>query len=172
MLTELAGPWWDLRSPDDDGEYFCRVVAASEGIRFVPEARCYWRIGDQGSFSGAWKKSAVVQDATFQSMRRCIEHFRNLEDSAESRAACVKFLQDRLVYFYPENQEIINRMDELARELGASLLPPPLSWKCQMGRPCHPQFAAAKACSTVLASSTLLAGRSWDKFMYRLLSPK
>jgi hypothetical protein len=35
-LTELAGPWWEIRSPDDDGEYFCRVVHASEKIQFVP----------------------------------------------------------------------------------------------------------------------------------------
>ena len=164
-LTELAGPWWDLRSPDDDGEYFCRVVAASEGIRFVPEARCYWRVGNHGSFSGAWKKSAVVQDATFQSMRRCIEHFRKLEDSEQSRAACVKFLQDRLVYFYPVNKELVNRMHELVRELGGVLSPPPLAWKYKLiGNLLGPNAARRAQFSFPMLRS--LAGRKWDKFMY------
>ena len=31
-LSELAGPWWELRSPDDDGEYFCRVVCPSKAF--------------------------------------------------------------------------------------------------------------------------------------------
>ena len=30
-LTEAAGPWTDFGSPDDDGEYFCRVAINSTG---------------------------------------------------------------------------------------------------------------------------------------------
>ena len=52
-LADLAGPWWEIRSPDDDGEYFCRVVAASEGIHFVSEAKCFWRFSDYDSFRWA-----------------------------------------------------------------------------------------------------------------------
>ena len=38
-LTEAAGPW-DHRLPrDNDGEYFCRVIRASDGVHFVPGAR-------------------------------------------------------------------------------------------------------------------------------------
>src|SRR5436309_3308297 len=50
-LTELAG-LWDERlasSGDDDGEYICRLVAASDRVRYVPEAKCYYRIGNVGS---------------------------------------------------------------------------------------------------------------------------
>lgn len=28
---------------DDDGEYFFRVLLASEGVRFVPEGKVYYR---------------------------------------------------------------------------------------------------------------------------------
>ena len=42
-LSEAAGPW-DIRLlRNNDGEYFDRVVCASDGIRFVPEARSYLR---------------------------------------------------------------------------------------------------------------------------------
>src|SRR5208282_2205254 len=42
-LTEAAGPWDTRLLGDDDGEYFCRVLLASCGVRFVPEARVYYR---------------------------------------------------------------------------------------------------------------------------------
>jgi glycosyltransferase involved in cell wall biosynthesis len=128
-LTELAGPWWEIRSPDDDGEYFCRVVRASENIQFVPQAKCYWRVGNAGSFCWAWRKSRNASESTFKSMYRCIEHFRSLEDSDRSRAACVRFLQDRMIYFYPDRPNILDRMYALATELGGSLHAPRLRRK-------------------------------------------
>ena len=39
-LAEAAGSWDTRLLSDDDGEYFCRVLLASEGSRFVPEAEC------------------------------------------------------------------------------------------------------------------------------------
>src|SRR5439155_18713167 len=44
-LTEIAGPWDARLLGDDDGEYFSRVILASDGIRFVPEARVFYRRG-------------------------------------------------------------------------------------------------------------------------------
>ena len=148
-LTDLAGPWWEVRSPDDDGEYFCRVVAASEGIHFVPEAKSYWRVGNSGSFCWAWQRSSNAAEATFQSMCRCIEHFRLLEDTERSRAACVKFLQDRISYFYPESQGILDQMSDLAIELGGTLSPPPLSWKYRIIKTAL-GWPTAKRCKTLL----------------------
>lgn len=43
-LTEAAGPWDARLHFDDDGEYFCRVLLASEGTHFVPEARVFYRV--------------------------------------------------------------------------------------------------------------------------------
>jgi len=36
---------------DDDGEYFCRVLLASDGVRFVPGSRVYYREAGSGSLS-------------------------------------------------------------------------------------------------------------------------
>ena len=38
-LSDAAGLWTDFDSPDDDGEYFCRVAARSTGVKFVTDAR-------------------------------------------------------------------------------------------------------------------------------------
>ncbi len=42
-LTEAAGPWDTRLSLDDDGEYFSRVVLASDAIRFAPDAKVFYR---------------------------------------------------------------------------------------------------------------------------------
>src|ERR1044071_2805284 len=42
-LTEEVGPWDVRLSLDDDGEYFCRVICASNAIRFVPAAKVFYR---------------------------------------------------------------------------------------------------------------------------------
>ena len=48
-VAERAGPWDDsIRSPDDDGEYFARVVLASHGIRASKAGRYYYRKFVQG----------------------------------------------------------------------------------------------------------------------------
>lgn len=52
-LIEKGGLWNEFRSPDDDGEFFCRMVLASEGIKFVDEGWNYYRkFKDNRSLSG------------------------------------------------------------------------------------------------------------------------
>jgi glycosyltransferase involved in cell wall biosynthesis len=43
-LSEAAGTWDTRPLGDDDGEYFCRVLLASDGVRFVPESKILSRI--------------------------------------------------------------------------------------------------------------------------------
>src|ERR1700733_1542913 len=50
-LTEAAGPWETRVQSDDDGEYFCRVLLASEGSRFVPESKVFYRISPSNRLS-------------------------------------------------------------------------------------------------------------------------
>ena len=47
-LAEAAGPWDTRLHLDQDGEYFCRVLLASEGTRFVPGTGIYYRATPQG----------------------------------------------------------------------------------------------------------------------------
>jgi glycosyltransferase involved in cell wall biosynthesis len=56
-VIEKAGPWNEFRCPDDDGEFFCRVVLASEGVKFIDKGINYYRkYKTAGSLSG--QKSA------------------------------------------------------------------------------------------------------------------
>ncbi len=121
-LADAAGPWNEDLSLDDDGEYMCRVVAASERVRFVPDAECYYRIGNSGSLSSQRSDRAVRSG--FLSMRLCIERLRSLEDSERTRHACVRLLQDNLPHFYPDKADLVDACRRLARDLGGDLTPP------------------------------------------------
>ena len=164
-LTELAGPWWELRSKDDDGEYFCRVVAASQGIYFVPESRCYWRIGNMGSISNSWRRSPAGVQALLNSITRCIEHYQKVEDNERSRAACVAFLQNRLIYFYPDSPHIVQEIRLLAEELGGAISLPALRWKYRYIKAAF-GWSAAKRCMLAGGDVKLSVERRWDKLMY------
>src|SRR5437762_4793070 len=42
-LAKTAGPWDTRLQYDQDGEYFCRVLLASAGTRFVPDSGIFYR---------------------------------------------------------------------------------------------------------------------------------
>lgn len=127
-LTEAAGPWDTRLLGDDDGEYFCRVLLASDGVRFVPGSKVYYRQAGSGSLSyiGA---SDRKRDAQWISMELHIGYLRSLDDGERARAACVKYLQNWVVFFYPERLDIFEKAKESAEELGGQIGVPHLSWK-------------------------------------------
>jgi glycosyltransferase involved in cell wall biosynthesis len=127
-LTEAAGPW-DIRLlGDDDGEYFCRVLLASNGVRFVHGANVYYRAFrfDSLSFIGRFPRKI---EAHWISMQLHIKYLRSLGDDARARAACLQYLRDALIYFYPERSNILAEANALATELGGTLGTPFLSWR-------------------------------------------
>ena len=126
-LTDMVGPWLELRNPNDDGEYFCRIVAKCEKIIFIPQAKSFFRIGNFKSMSHDRSKEAL--EALFKSHVECINHFRSIEDSERTRTACLKYLQCGLIEFYPEQTDILEKIENLANELGGTLVRPELDWK-------------------------------------------
>lgn len=127
-LTEAAGPW-DIRLlGDDDGEYFCRVLLASEGVRFVPDAQIFYRSFrfDSLSYIGRFPKKI---EAHWISMQLHIKYLLSMENSPRTRSACVQYLRDSMIYFYPESVQILEQANRIAMELGEKLGAPNLSWK-------------------------------------------
>ena len=127
-LTQAAGPWDARLFRDNDGEYFCRVILASDGVRFVPEAKSYYRSAGFTSITyiaGSNKKL----ESLFISMKLHIEYLRSLEDSERTRAACVHYIGVWLPEFYPYRPDIAEQLKKLAAELGGKAEDPRLSWK-------------------------------------------
>jgi glycosyltransferase involved in cell wall biosynthesis len=167
-LTEAAGPWDTSLLVDDDGEYFCRVLLSSDGIRFVSAARVYYRASGTSSLSYIGHSDRKLE-SQWRSMNLHIAYLRSLEDSPQVRAACVKYLQNWLMYFYPERMDIIREARETASKLGGELTTPLLSWKylwiqAALGR------RLAKRAQFVLQGVRWSVLRSWDKALFLIQS--
>lgn len=128
-LSELTGPWDEKLSWNQDGEYICRIVSGSEKVKFVPEAKCYYRIGNIGGISSSINHSEKRLQSQFLSIAAQIRHLLNLEDSERTKSACIKHLQENYIYFYPDNIELMKRVNDLAKDIGGLLTPPVLKYK-------------------------------------------
>ncbi|MBI4684762.1 MAG: glycosyltransferase family 2 protein [Nitrospirae bacterium] len=164
-LTELAGPWDERLSLDDDGEYFCRVVAASEKIKFVPDAKVYYRQCNISSISKSTSDNACR--SLFLSHSLCINYLLRLENSERTRTASLKLLQIWFIYFYPEKKDLLNQINKLTHKLGGQLMPPKLSWKYSLIQKIFGWESAKKfRYSSRKAKSLFLI--NWDRFLYKL----
>jgi len=162
-VATAAGPWNTQLLGDDDGEYFCRVLMASAGVKFVPEAKVFYRRARGTSLSYIGHSSPKIE-AQFRSMEMHINYLRSLEDSPRVQAACIAFLQTWLLHFYPERLDIVRRAEDLATQLGGRLEPPRFSWKYAwlgaMGRP-----DLAKRAQVFSRNLRTAATRTFDKAM-------
>ena len=168
-LTVAAGPWDTRLSLDDDGEYFARVALASDRIKFVPAGRVYYRRGfDSLSYTGRTLKKLASQCLSIELQ---VQHVRSLPDSARGRAACLAFLQEWLVAFYPEQRDMAERLMGLARELGGELELPRLPAKYHWIQRTLGWDAAKRAQAFVPRVKRSLV-RSWDRALFQLERPQ
>jgi hypothetical protein len=163
-LTEVAGPWDTRLLTDDDGEYFSRLILASEGIQFVPDARVFYRIVPGHNRVSHIGQSNAKKDAQLLSMRLHVQYIRSLEDSARVRKACISYLQNWLINFYPERPDIVAELERLAVELGGHLEPPRLRWKYAWIRPLF-GWGPAKRAQLVLPEIKASLLRSVERAM-------
>jgi glycosyltransferase involved in cell wall biosynthesis len=169
-LTEAAGPWNPQLLVNNDGEYFCRILLASCGTRFIPEARVLYRMSDfnRVSYIG---QSEPKMESLFLSMRLHIDYLRSLEDTKRVRTVCVKYLQSWLHHFYPERLDIVNQAEQLAATLGGRLEIPRLSWKYAWIQKAF-GWPLAKRAKILLPRWKWSVIRAWDKFQTRFGGPE
>ncbi len=165
-LAEAAGPWNTQLLGDDDGEYFCRVLLQSDGVRFVPEARVYYRAAGASSLSYIGLSDRKM-DAQMISMKSHISYLRSLEDSPRARAASIQYLQNWLVFFYPNRLDLVMEAEQMARELGGKLEPPQLSWKYSWIKALF-GWAPAKRAQVFFPRVRWSAVRSCDKMLSKV----
>lgn len=165
-LAEAAGPWDTRLLSDDDGEYFCRVLLASEGTRFVPEARMFYRVTPSGRLSHVGT-SDRKKDALLLSMRLHVQYLTSLEDSERARKACLTYLQTWYENFYPERPDLVAEVQKLAAQVHGSMAEPRLRWKYAWMKPLF-GWKVAKWAQIALPLFKASLIRRLDKAMYRL----
>jgi len=165
-LTEAAGPWDTRLLVDDDGEYFCRVILASDGIRFISESRVYYRMTGSNRLSYIGR-SDKKKDAQFLSMQLHVGYLRSVEDSERVRAACIRYLQSWLIHFYPERPDIVKQLELLATSLGGHLEVPQLRRKYVWIQKIF-GFVLAKHAQLILPKRKWSLSRSLDKALLHI----
>jgi glycosyltransferase involved in cell wall biosynthesis len=164
-LTEMAGPWDERLSLDDDGEYFSRTVMASKEIHFVPGAKAFYRASGPGSLSDA-DQSKRKLESLWLSLRLQIHRLQQLEDTERTRAACVIFLDNWLKFFYPWRLDIVEEAQQLAETLGGHLGIPRLRRKYAWIE----KFGGRRTATRVeefLPNLRANLARFWDRTMFQ-----
>jgi len=95
-------------------------------------------------------------------MQLHIAYLRSLEDSDRVRAACVRYLQNGLIFFYPERPDIVEQTRQMIAALGGRLDVPRLRRKyAVLGAVLGP--SVARRAGLLLPRVRWAAARLWDK---------
>ena len=165
-LPDAAGPWMEALHYDQDGEFFARVLLASEGTRFVPGTGIYYRVTGPNRVSYVGN-SDKKKDSLLLSMKLHIQYLRSLEDSERVRKACLTYLQNWYPNFYPERPDVMAELQSLAADFQGHLEEPRLRWKYAWMKPLF-GWKTAKWAQMVLPQLKASCMRHCDKAMYRL----
>jgi glycosyltransferase involved in cell wall biosynthesis len=117
-LIDTAGPWDERLTLNDDGEYFCRVLLASSGVRFCANARSFYRSNLTGSLShqrtdAAWRSAFLSHDL-------CAQHLLAHADNPRTRRACADLFQRLAFAIYPDCPELVRQCEAKASAYGGS----------------------------------------------------
>ena len=165
-LTQAAGPWDTRLSLDDDGEYFSRVVLASDAIRFVPDAKVFYRQPGFDRLSSI-DRSDKKLESQFLSMQLHVEYLRSSEESDRVRAASLAYLQTWFGWFFEERPDLAQELGRLAATLGGRLEAPRLPWKYLWIQKLF-GWTVAKRVRQQWNRCKSSVMRSWDKALFRL----
>lgn len=129
-IASAAGPWDDsVRSPDDDGEYFARVLLASRGIRASKEGRYYYRrFRNGGSYSTTYSET-MLRGRLYSLSRKAQHLFARTNDPRAYRALANRFM-DLAFAAYPTFPKVTGDALRKVKEMGGTdYIPPFGTWK-------------------------------------------
>jgi len=91
QLAVLAGPWNENLRINQDGEYFARVVSKASFVKYIKEAKCYYRRGNTKSISNTRTMLTIKYLSLANNL--CVDTLISLENSIRTRKAAFIFLQ-------------------------------------------------------------------------------
>ena len=100
-------------------------------------------------------------------MQLHIRYLRSLEDSKRVRTACLMYLQNCLVYFYPERPDIVEQAEQMATDLGGQLVPPHMLWKYSWITRVF-GWSLAKRLELLLPRIRWWVEKSWDNALFHI----
>ena len=126
-LLEKAGPWDEMLTLDDDGEYFARVVLASGGLRFARESVVYFRKhATGGNLSALGHRSDRHLESALQSLRLRATYLLEARTDRRTRRALAGCFSSLAVAAYPRHGAIYREARAEVQRLGGPFQVPPL----------------------------------------------
>ncbi|QKJ30442.1 glycosyltransferase family 2 protein [Mucilaginibacter mali] len=113
LLIDKAGLWNPMRSPDDDGEFFCRMVLASKGIRYTRKGINYYRKFTSSNSLSAQKHYDAIK-AVWQSNLLKAQHLLSATTDERAKPAIARLFLEYAFSFYPYYKSLYKEAQENA----------------------------------------------------------
>jgi len=117
--TDLAGRWNEQLSIDQDGEYMCRVVLASTGIKCSPSVFSYYRLHRHRLSTSSSTTARKFNDRILavDSKAHCL---LRIHDSPRARRALGRNYMQIALMAYPKYPSISRVATKRAQEIAGS----------------------------------------------------
>lgn len=119
-LIKKAGAWDETLSVNDDGEFFCRVVLAAQGVITVNTTLCYYRKyhGLGSSLSGGRDLRSL--QSQYRSLVLIHGYLKNQKNDIRIDNVIAQNLTLLLVLCYPLHTQLVNTIAHKINELGGT----------------------------------------------------
>ena len=118
-IIEKAGPWNEFRCPDDDGEFFCRVILASKGIIYAMDGLNYYR-----QYTNSTSLSAQKSKEAFENIYLAIElKYKHIKEHTDNPILDKIFARHYWwtgILAYPQYKQLSKLCTQKAIQLGYS----------------------------------------------------
>ncbi len=115
-LIAKAGLWNEMRNPDDDGEFFCRVILAGKGIKYAHEGINFYRkFNDKNSLSA--QKNYEACKSILQSTQLKAKYLTAKSDSQQLKTVLSRLFWENAFHFYPYFTDLALIAQTRAKEL-------------------------------------------------------
>ncbi|MGV8815436.1 MAG: glycosyltransferase family 2 protein [Gelidibacter sp.] len=127
-IIEKGGLWDETLKKDQDGEFFCRMVMASEGVLFEPKGLNYYRKHPFGT-NIANQKQEIHFDSQLRALNSKMDQLGVVKDTDSYRKAMALQYKIIAIGAYPEHKTIYKIAIDTAKRLGGSTYEPVLGGK-------------------------------------------
>lgn len=123
-LIKLAGQWNEALSLDDDGEFMCRVILKSKGIKYAQNAVVYYRKHtDHCNISSSTSETA--HKSLLNSVKLKMQYLLSRKDDQQVRLVLSRIFFEVAVSFYPEFPFLTLEAENLGKVLDPNQKPTP-----------------------------------------------
>jgi len=119
-VIDKAGLWNEMRSPDDDGEFFCRVILESERVCYSPGAVNYYRkLAGNKNLSAQKSHEACQSKLTVTDLKT--KHLLARTDNDKAKLALSRLYWENAFAFYPAFKTLAKEAERKAKDLAPHL---------------------------------------------------